>query len=248
VTDADLLRAVIEFPDDDTPRLAYADHLEETGDPDRAAFIRVQCEAERIRGGGCAVVLGTDCDGTKTEWCIRCRLVKRGRELLASPNWERWAGPSPLCDRPQCLAWSRGFVSGVECPADVWLAHADSLAWSPGQSDPCPEPDHPKYSREFCRAMRAAYDPAAAHAGCPRCGGTGRVARPCPSTAQPVVRVALTTPPSLEAHHPPGGFGYWRLPGRSVWVGMDEANGSPRFAAEYLLAAEWPGITFTLPR
>jgi uncharacterized protein (TIGR02996 family) len=34
-------------PDDDTPRLVYADWLEDNGDPDRATFIRVQCELAR---------------------------------------------------------------------------------------------------------------------------------------------------------------------------------------------------------
>jgi uncharacterized protein (TIGR02996 family) len=36
--------AVCENPDDDTPRLVYADWLDEHDDPDRAAFIRLQCE------------------------------------------------------------------------------------------------------------------------------------------------------------------------------------------------------------
>ena len=42
------LRAIIEHPEDDTPRLIYADWLEENGDPDRAEFIRVQCELARL--------------------------------------------------------------------------------------------------------------------------------------------------------------------------------------------------------
>jgi uncharacterized protein (TIGR02996 family) len=43
-----LLRTVIEDPDDDTPRLVYADYLEEHGQPDRAAFIRVQCQLAHL--------------------------------------------------------------------------------------------------------------------------------------------------------------------------------------------------------
>jgi uncharacterized protein (TIGR02996 family) len=39
-----LFRALCESPNDDTPRLVYADWLEESGDPDRAEFIRLQCE------------------------------------------------------------------------------------------------------------------------------------------------------------------------------------------------------------
>jgi uncharacterized protein (TIGR02996 family) len=45
MTDLDALRlAVLTAPDDDLPRLVYADCLEENGDPDRAAFIRAQIE------------------------------------------------------------------------------------------------------------------------------------------------------------------------------------------------------------
>lgn len=38
------LRAIYDAPDDDTPRLVYADFLQEQGDEDRAELIRVQCE------------------------------------------------------------------------------------------------------------------------------------------------------------------------------------------------------------
>src|SRR5688500_7506010 len=42
-----LLRAIIETPDDDAPRLVYADWLDEHGQPDQAEFIRLQCERNR---------------------------------------------------------------------------------------------------------------------------------------------------------------------------------------------------------
>jgi uncharacterized protein (TIGR02996 family) len=38
------LSSILAAPDDDTPRLVYADYLDETGDPARAEFVRVQCE------------------------------------------------------------------------------------------------------------------------------------------------------------------------------------------------------------
>src|SRR5262245_8880415 len=38
-----LYQAVLDAPDDDAPRLAYADWLADNGDPDRARFIRVGC-------------------------------------------------------------------------------------------------------------------------------------------------------------------------------------------------------------
>jgi uncharacterized protein (TIGR02996 family) len=37
------LRAIFDAPDDDTPRLVYADFLQENGEEDRAEFIRWQC-------------------------------------------------------------------------------------------------------------------------------------------------------------------------------------------------------------
>jgi uncharacterized protein (TIGR02996 family) len=38
-----MINSIIANPDDDTPRLVYADLLEEHGDIDGANFIRVQC-------------------------------------------------------------------------------------------------------------------------------------------------------------------------------------------------------------
>ena len=41
------VRAICANPDEDTVRLVYADWLDENGDPDRAAFIRLQIELAR---------------------------------------------------------------------------------------------------------------------------------------------------------------------------------------------------------
>src|SRR5438552_3262419 len=48
-----LLRAVADCPDDDTPRLVYADCVEETGKPEdvaRGRFIRLQIRMARLPG------------------------------------------------------------------------------------------------------------------------------------------------------------------------------------------------------
>lgn len=47
-----LRRAVLAEPDEDTPRLVYADWLDENGRGDRATFIRAQIEAARADPGG----------------------------------------------------------------------------------------------------------------------------------------------------------------------------------------------------
>jgi uncharacterized protein (TIGR02996 family) len=43
-----LLHAIGEHPEEDTPRLMYADWLEENGEPERADFVRVQVELGRL--------------------------------------------------------------------------------------------------------------------------------------------------------------------------------------------------------
>ncbi|VTR98319.1 TIGR02996 domain-containing protein [Tuwongella immobilis] len=45
----DLQTAILAAPDSDSPRLVAADWLEEQGETDRAAFIRVQCELAEMR-------------------------------------------------------------------------------------------------------------------------------------------------------------------------------------------------------
>jgi uncharacterized protein (TIGR02996 family) len=47
-TDEAFLRSILDDPEDDTPRLVYADWLDEQGDADRAEFIRVQVELARL--------------------------------------------------------------------------------------------------------------------------------------------------------------------------------------------------------
>jgi uncharacterized protein (TIGR02996 family) len=46
--DEAFLQAILESPDDDAPRLVYADWLDEHGDPARAEFIRLQCRLENM--------------------------------------------------------------------------------------------------------------------------------------------------------------------------------------------------------
>jgi uncharacterized protein (TIGR02996 family) len=49
--EAEFLRAIVTRPADDTVRLVYADWLDERGESDRAAFIRVQIELARLPKG-----------------------------------------------------------------------------------------------------------------------------------------------------------------------------------------------------
>ena len=94
-TEAAILRAVCDQPDDDTPRLVYADWLEDyaayTPDPaaagTRAEFIRVQVELARTPGNMGCYEPGTDRPGRHagTGDCPRCDLAVRAEEVVRPP-------------------------------------------------------------------------------------------------------------------------------------------------------------------
>jgi uncharacterized protein (TIGR02996 family) len=110
-------RAVLESPDDDRPRLVYADWLDEQGDP-RGEFIRVQVELEALADG--------DPNRAALKW--------REDDLLAEHR-AQWLGRfrDRLLDELPALAgatgWEfrRGFVEQADLPARTFLAHADRL-------------------------------------------------------------------------------------------------------------------------
>lgn len=77
-----LLTAVRANLADDAPRLIYADWLDEHGEPDRAEFIRVQCEFAPITS---EQILAWDRQLGKRAWLSRVgSLRRRERELLES--------------------------------------------------------------------------------------------------------------------------------------------------------------------
>jgi uncharacterized protein (TIGR02996 family) len=102
MTDNDFLQSIIESPDDDGPRLVYADFLEERGEPERAEFIRVQCEL--------ALLPEPDAQ--------RPSLEAKERQLLAA-NGEKWA--ASLKGRVSSWTFRRGFVEVVEVDPTAFL-------------------------------------------------------------------------------------------------------------------------------
>jgi uncharacterized protein (TIGR02996 family) len=102
MTDADrFLATIIATPDDDAPRLVFADWLEEHGDADRAEFIRLQIAVSR-------------------EPSAEPR--RRADELLAA-NRSRWMIPGI----PGVQSFHRGFVEHLHISADDLIIHADRI-------------------------------------------------------------------------------------------------------------------------
>jgi len=102
---SNFLRAILDAPNDDLPRLIFADYLEESGEADRAEFIRIQCE------------LAAGCENSER----KKPLESRQAELLAKYS-EAWRLP---IRGPQ--AFRRGFVDSLWTSADVLLASEPEL-------------------------------------------------------------------------------------------------------------------------
>ncbi len=115
MTDGDaLLRAICENPDDDTPRLIYADWLDEHGKPDYAEFIRVQCKAEVHDTIG---LLQHD-DPEFIELYERYQTLQKEADRFV-----------PIALQPYTHGYlmRRGFVSQLRMSTNVFLRHIDPL-------------------------------------------------------------------------------------------------------------------------
>lgn len=104
MNEAELLAEVLARPDDDAPRLMYADWLEERADP-RGEYIRVQCERSALAHSDAR----------------REALLKREHELFAQ-HGRQWA--AELGPAVQWLEFRRGFVEALGTSADALLTHA----------------------------------------------------------------------------------------------------------------------------
>ena len=107
------LRAILDAPDDDGPRLIYADWLEERGDP-RGEFIRVQC------------ALARGADGPQ-----RGALEARQQKLLAAHRrewsralWDLDCAPLGVAENG---GFRRGLLEDAEMDAAVFLGRSEEL-------------------------------------------------------------------------------------------------------------------------
>lgn len=148
-TDLDLLlAAVLAEPEEDTPRLAFADALDERGGPgdaERAEFVRVQCQIAALEEDGHD---GPPDDGHTCceDPCPVCGAVERHRGLVARslelsgvqvphPHGGHSSlelvmrGPVRLVEMPGLVDYGfrRGFIEWVTCTAEDWLAAGDSI-------------------------------------------------------------------------------------------------------------------------
>lgn len=148
---ANLMKAVCASPADDLPRLVLADWLEENGQPERAEFIRLQCELEKVReyGGGhcpgclvaggelhadgCWVKAGRKRESDLVDAHIRVWLDVAVPGAVMShwsphntvPYFVLPARPSDPVRAVNVERVTRGFWTGVACELDTWFGFWD---------------------------------------------------------------------------------------------------------------------------
>lgn len=113
MTDGDsLLRQIIDDPEDDTLRLAYADWLGENGRADQGEYIRL---AIRLNG-----------EAPKSPQCRAGYALMRGMlsERPLDPQWrEVWPG-AKMANGVFAYTW-KGLFETVACPAIDWIMYGD---------------------------------------------------------------------------------------------------------------------------
>jgi uncharacterized protein (TIGR02996 family) len=110
-----LLAAIAAHPEEDTPRLMYADWLDEHGQPLRAEFIRVQIELAQKE------------HLSRAELNRYVPLFRRNEELLDNHHAELLGPLADLWNEVR-VEFRRGFLASVDLRADQFVTHADELA------------------------------------------------------------------------------------------------------------------------
>lgn len=123
-----LLAACLAAPHDMTPRLVYADWLDENGQCDRAEFIRVQIEEAKVPFHECdSIYPGCAVSGG--------RVMQHDHKCRAYPHWKRAGelhhklnyGPWPEQGFTG-WSWRCGFVQWFSGPLAVLLENGPAIA------------------------------------------------------------------------------------------------------------------------
>lgn len=105
-----LLASILAQPEEDAPRLVYADWLEENGDAERGEFVRIEVELARTPPG--------------TDEAERRRLTLHNRRTqLLKKRSQDWLRPFlPHAREPE---FERGFVRSLAVTAHSFIQYAD---------------------------------------------------------------------------------------------------------------------------
>lgn len=121
-----LLKAILDDPADDLPRLAYADWCEESGQDERAEFIRLHLWLGANAGSKWIWLEPSYLRARKLLWNNRGKWMPEGLE----PNnvhRDHRTGFITSDGQQGSLTWSRGFPAIIRCHLDSWLQHGPAL-------------------------------------------------------------------------------------------------------------------------
>jgi uncharacterized protein (TIGR02996 family) len=102
------LEDILEHPDDEAPRLIYADWLDDHGQPERAEYIRAECELERIEA-----------------YSPRWRQLSERQLTLIKANKKKWT--HSLRGLISSCFFRRGFVETVTLSAQQFAQNAATI-------------------------------------------------------------------------------------------------------------------------
>ncbi|HEY5937564.1 MAG TPA: TIGR02996 domain-containing protein [Kofleriaceae bacterium] len=108
----DFLAQILATPDDDAPRLVFADWLEERGNLDRAQFIRAQCDLAKLPA-----------------WHPRAVEAAWEAEALLAKGGDAWRAELPQLGGIEWGDFERGFVTMVRVrDQEALYEHASAIA------------------------------------------------------------------------------------------------------------------------
>lgn len=127
-----LMAAILATPEDDAPRLAYADWLDENGQEERAAFIRVQVNrhAFRLQFGMKYIRRGS----TWWTWgCVHKENVPRKAKYRRVARRISLEAAVIISNHPRefrrlVVGVSRGFVDEIRCTFADYIRYAPAIA------------------------------------------------------------------------------------------------------------------------
>lgn len=139
-----LLAAIRAHPYEDTPRVAYADWLDENDRPERAEFIRVQIELDPWARPASAIAsrtflkdvatidVGRITALAKIEFDLIEEFGAHWFDAIDGFNLKPFLNPGPELVRLGHHEYNpahvrRGFVASLSCSCPAWLRYADAL-------------------------------------------------------------------------------------------------------------------------
>ncbi len=258
---AGFMHAIIADPADDTARLVFADWLQEHGgEPERADFIRVQCELgnEYANPAVCKAPPERVCRNRRCPRRLQIQalkpLEKRESELFASWATPWWFGAETQYFRfdgvgnelPGVIARPVLYITanpGIRAQLVIRRGFVDEIHCL--SEDWFRAADHLHWHPEQTIDCESCIGWTKKHNlppynYCSRCVG-GRVPRPVPSTSQPIRKVVTPLPGVSDRMR--GLAHKYKYDWPPTEFGPGHATNACRFTKE-MFEKEWPGIEF----